>query len=69
MLFDAARRGGVPTIQELLASGLAVDTANPKGFTAPILASYDDHLAATTFLLEAGADPNVQDITGTPPCT
>lgn len=64
VLFDAARHGDVALLQELLATGLDINTTNPKGFTALTLASYDDHLDATNFLLAAGADPNIQDVTG-----
>ena len=67
LLFDAARRGDVPALKELLATGLDVNVTNGKGFSALTLASYDDHLEATKFLLEAGASPNVQDVSGNTP--
>ena len=67
LLFDAARRGDTAALRELLASGLDVNTANAKGFTTLILASYDDHYDATKFLLNAGANPDVQDSPATRP--
>ena len=63
-LFDAARRGDVPALQAALAAGVPVDATNAKGFSALILASYDNHLDATRCLLDAGANPNHQDSTG-----
>jgi ankyrin repeat protein len=64
VLFDAARRGDVATLHEMLGQGLDVNTTNAKGFTPLILASYDDHYDAVVMLLNAGADPNIQDVTG-----
>jgi ankyrin repeat protein len=64
LFFDAARRGDVATLQGLLAEGVDVNARSGRGFTALILAAYDDHLDATRLLLEAGADPNVHDASG-----
>lgn len=64
LLFDAARRGDVATLRELLATGLDVNLTNPKGFTALTLATYDDHREAATFLLGAGADLAIKDARG-----
>ena len=55
LFFAAARRGDVTALQALLAEGVDVNTQDGKGFTALILAAYDDHLDATRLLLEAGA--------------
>ena len=63
-LFTAARRGDVAGLQAALAAGVPVDTANDKGFTALVLAGYDNHLEATRFLLDQGANPNHRDASG-----
>ncbi|WP_369796890.1 ankyrin repeat domain-containing protein [Rufibacter sp. DG15C] len=40
LLFDAARKGDVALIKELLAEGVNVDVRDGRGFTPMILASY-----------------------------
>ena len=64
LLFDAARRGDVATIKALLAEGTGVNTQDGRGYTALILAAYDNHIEAVRVLLEAGADPNRHDASG-----
>ena len=63
-LFDAARRGDIAGLQAALAAGIPIDTPNPMGFTALVLASYDNHPEATRFLLDQGANPNQRDASG-----
>lgn len=62
--FDAARRGEVPALQQAIAAGLPIDTANARGFSALILSCYDNKLDAACFLLDHGANPNHQDASG-----
>lgn len=62
--FNAARRGDVVGLQAALAAGVPVDAANDKGFTALVLAGYDNHLEATRFLLDQGANPDHRDASG-----
>ena len=63
-LFTAARRGDIAGLQAALAAGVPIDAANDKGFSALVLAGYDNHLEATRFLLDHGANPNHRDASG-----
>lgn len=62
-LIDAARRGDVAAVQQLLVQGANVHAADPSGVTALIAAAYANHLAVAQLLIQAGADVNVQDRT------
>lgn len=58
-LFDFAREGKTPELQQYISAGIPVNLTNHKGDTLLMLASYHGHLETTTMLLDAGADPNV----------
>jgi ankyrin repeat protein len=64
LYFDAAREGRADLLAGLIKSGIAVDVRDSRGYTALILAAYDDHLAAVDLLLEKGADPCAADLKG-----
>jgi ankyrin repeat protein len=64
LYFDAAREGRADLLAGLIKSGMAVDIRDSSGYTALILAAYDDHLAAVDLLLERGADPCATDLKG-----
>jgi ankyrin repeat protein len=65
LLYNAARRGDVAEIKQLLQHPqLDINAQNGKGYTALILATYDDHLDAARALLDAGANPDLQDASG-----
>jgi ankyrin repeat protein len=59
-IWEAAALGELDTVKDLAASDPAAkDAAAPDGFTPLGLAAFFGQAAALTWLLEAGADPNV----------
>ncbi|MDQ7984736.1 ankyrin repeat domain-containing protein [Pseudomonas sp. G34] len=62
--FQAAREGNVAMLDEFIAAGYDLDTADEKGYTALILAAYHGHRDAVERLLAAGADACAQDQRG-----
>jgi ankyrin repeat protein len=65
LLYDAARRGDVAEIQQFIQDPqVDINTQNGKGFSALILATYDNHIEAAKALIDAGADLNLQDASG-----
>lgn len=62
-LIDAAGRGDLARVQELLAKGANVHATDARKRTALIAAAYGDHVEIGRVLIEAGADVNVQDNT------
>ena len=60
-LYEAARRNNVEKIEELLAEGYDVDSPGREGRTALWIASYEGYVKTAEKLLDAGADPSVQD--------
>lgn len=54
--FDAARRGEVDTLVELIGAGLPVNLTNGTGDTLLVLAAYYNHPDLVAALLAAGAD-------------
>lgn len=61
LLFEAARGGRDDVIPALLQAGADLEGRDARGFTALVLASYNDQLSTTALLLDAGA---VADGTG-----
>jgi len=59
--FDAARVGRIDILRALLDASYPIDAANSNGYTAVILATYDDQPAALNFLLSAGANACLGD--------
>ncbi|MEW1982132.1 ankyrin repeat domain-containing protein [Citricoccus sp. NPDC079358] len=55
-LFDLARAGDEDHLLPILDQGVPVDLSNPKGDTLLILATYNNHPALVTALIERGAD-------------
>ena len=64
LLFDAARKGDVSYISELIIKGIDVNIQNAQGFTPLVLAVYAGHLDASKVLLAAKANVNGQDVSG-----
>jgi ankyrin repeat protein len=62
--FDAARVGRVDILGALYDAHYPLDARTPAGYTALILAAYDDHPAALAYLLLAGANPCLGDRNG-----
>jgi len=62
--FDAARIGRIDILGALLDAGYPMDATTSAGYTATILAAYDDQPKALDFLLGRGADPCVGDRNG-----
>jgi ankyrin repeat protein len=62
--FDAARVGRVDILGALYEAHYPLDAKTHAGYTALILAAYDEQPAALDYLLQAGADPCVGDRNG-----
>lgn len=58
LMFDAARGGRDDVIPALLAAGVDIEARDARGFTALVLASYNDQLSTTALLLDEGAAPD-----------
>jgi ankyrin repeat protein len=64
LYFDAARDGRVDLLGGMIKDGVPVDLRDEHGYTALILAAYDEQPAAVDFLLSKQADPCATDIKG-----
>lgn len=62
--FDAARVGRIDILDALLDAGYPIDAKTPAGYTATILAAYDDQPAALDHLLARGANACLGDRNG-----
>jgi outer membrane protein assembly factor BamB len=60
-LHDAAGRGAIDEVRELLAAGVDVDAPTEYGATALLFAAGRGQVEVVRLLLEAGADPNARD--------
>ncbi|WP_226294410.1 ankyrin repeat domain-containing protein [Aquimarina algicola] len=64
-IFEHSRNGNTNAIKKLYESNSKIiDTVNHKGFSPLILAVYNNQIETTTYLLEHGANPDVQDTSG-----
>ncbi len=61
MYFDAARFGRVDILSGLLKAGAPLEARNKKGYTAFILAAYNNQSEAAGFLAMRGADVCARD--------
>lgn len=61
LLFAAARRGRDDVFPALLAAGADLESTDPKGYTALILASYNGQESTTALLLSRGARVDAGD--------
>ena len=66
-LFDFAREGKSPELQQYIRAGIPVNLTNHKGDTLLMLASYHGHLETVNMLLENGADTNALNERGQSP--
>ncbi|KAK3073414.1 hypothetical protein LTR53_005038 [Teratosphaeriaceae sp. CCFEE 6253] len=66
-LFDFARQGKTPELQQYLTAGIPVNLTNHKGDTLLMLAAYHGQIATAAMLLERGADVNVLNDRGQSP--
>ena len=66
-LFDFARQGKTPELQQYISAGIPINLTNDKGDTLLMLASYHGHTEAVNMLLQKGADANVLNARGQSP--
>ena len=66
-LMYAARQDAPDAVRALVAAGATLDATDPDGTTALTLAVINSHYDLGIQLLDAGADPNVADVTGMTP--
>ena len=60
--FDACRRGDIETVKSLFnANPDLIHIEDVKGFSPLIIAAYNNQADVADFLLQNGADVNVQD--------
>jgi uncharacterized protein len=64
LYFAAARDGRVDLLEGMIKDGVPVDLRDDHGYTALILAAYDEQPAAVDLLLEKHADPCATDLKG-----
>ena len=62
--FDAARAGRIDILSALYAAHYPIDSQTHAGFSALILAAYDEQPEALNYLLDAGANPCLGDNNG-----
>jgi ankyrin repeat protein len=62
-LVEAAARGDLASVREILGRGVGVDSRDAEGRTAVMAAVYADDLELVQALIEAGADVDIQDDT------
>jgi len=62
--FDAARVGRIDLLQGLLRSSYPIDAQTDAGYSALVLAAYNDRLQALDLLLKSGANPCLADRQG-----
>ncbi|NIX76988.1 ankyrin repeat domain-containing protein [Microvirga terricola] len=60
-LIEAANRGDVASVSDLLAKGASVAGRDARNRTALLAATQGNHIAVARALIEAGADVNAQD--------
>ena len=59
-IIAAARRGDLPRVKALLASGVGVDAKGRRDLTPLMAAAMEGHAGVAEALLRAGANPNAQ---------
>ncbi|MHC5224814.1 ankyrin repeat domain-containing protein [Ignatzschineria sp. LJL83] len=63
LFHQAAIEGDIPTLKKGLASGININTTNKQLRTAILMASMHQQYETVQFLIDAGADINLQDET------
>lgn len=66
-LFDFARQGKTPELQQYISAGIPVNLTNHKGDTILMLAAYHGHLDTVKMLLDKGADFDILNERGQSP--
>src|ERR1700751_2447490 len=64
LYFAAAREGRADLLEGMIKDGVPVDLRDSQGYTALILAAYDEQPAAVDLLLAKHADPCAADLKG-----
>ena len=60
-LLEAARKGDLTSVKELIGKGAAIETKTPYGQTPLYLAAMSGHADVVAFLLDKGASTDVRD--------
>jgi uncharacterized protein len=63
-IYEAALRGRVDSLRELIDAGADVNVQNENGYTPLMAAAHDGRLECIKLLIERGADVNRQDESG-----
>lgn len=63
-IFNAARTNNISELRTYITQKIDVNQANSRGFSPLILAIYNNSQEAAKLLLENGANPNAQDVSG-----
>ncbi|XP_035669905.1 death-associated protein kinase 1-like [Branchiostoma floridae] len=66
-LLDAAKRGNMARVEQILSEGISPDSTDKKGITALFYAVGRGHTGAIQVLIKYGANPNARDKNGNSP--
>jgi len=66
-LFNYARSGSTPELEQYITAGIPVNLTNQTGDTLLMLAAYHGHDGTVKRLLELGADPDAVNVKGQAP--
>ena len=65
LLHDAATKGDTLSVLQLIGDGVEIDCVNEKGWSALVMAAFNQHLDTVKVIIDAGANVNHQSVNGT----